>query len=165
VVDSDDAVAELRGLALERACGHVGADRLIAAGLSALLAGVDSPSLRLLAGLGRREEPEASDLFVRVVEELDLASELPASRDQALWALARWWSELIVSGKLDPLTGADLILWRVDAELGHPEPLQAITQGAYAASDWDENWTIPLEQIAREIVQAARDFLRGTATA
>jgi hypothetical protein len=74
---------------------------LIEVGLNALLAGVDSPYLRLLAGLGRREEPEGPELFARVVEELGLAPGLSGDRDRASWAMARWWAELIVTGRLD----------------------------------------------------------------
>jgi hypothetical protein len=161
--DSEEALAALRWLAIERASGRqVGSNRLIKAGLDALLGGVDSPSLRLLAGLGRREEPEASELFVRVVEELGLVPDLPSDRDQALWAMARWWADLIVKGKLDPLKGADLIYWRVAAELGHPKQLQAITAGALNGGDWTEDWTISLEQIKSDIVRSSREFLADT---
>src|SRR5690349_20778884 len=102
--ESDKAVAELRWLAIKRICGdHVGSDQLIDAGLRALLTGVDSQSLRLLAGLGRREEPEAPDLFIQVVDELGLdVPELPADHDQALWVMARWWADLIVGGISTP---------------------------------------------------------------
>jgi hypothetical protein len=164
MTEFDDVLAELRWLAIERACYQVGSNRLIDAALNALLVGVDSPSLPLLAGLGRREEPEAPELFTRVLEELDLAPDLSADRDQRLWAMARWWADLIVRGKLDPLTGADLIWSRVANELGYPEQLQAITEGAISGGDWNEDWTIPLEQIKGEIVQAAREFRGETAT-
>ncbi|MFD5429275.1 hypothetical protein ACFWI9_28040, partial [Streptomyces sp. NPDC127084] len=51
--NGNERLAPLRWLAIERAAGHqVGSNRLIDAGLEALLAGVDSPSLPLLAGLG-----------------------------------------------------------------------------------------------------------------
>lgn len=158
--DSEDALASLRWLAIERVSGsHVGSNRLIQAGLDALLEGVDTPSLRLLAGLGQREGSEAPELFVRVVEELGLAPDLPSERDQALWAMARWWAELIVKGKLDPLKGADLIYWRVAVELGHPEQLRAIVAGAIAGGDWSDEWTIPLEQIKSDIVRSSHEFL------
>ncbi|MFE0463523.1 hypothetical protein ACFW1A_30155 [Kitasatospora sp. NPDC058965] len=154
--DPGDALDSLRWLAIERASGrHTGSDRLIAVGLDALLSGVDSPSLPLLAGLGRAEEPEAPELFAKVLEELDLVPDLPTDHEQALWAMARWWVRLIVSGKLDPLTGADLIWWRVAMELDYPEELQELVDGAINGDDWNENWGIPLEQIKSDIVRAA----------
>ncbi|WP_327114032.1 hypothetical protein OHB12_33245 [Nocardia sp. NBC_01730] len=161
--ESDEALAELRCLAIKRICGdQVGSDQLIDAGLRALLTGVDSPSLRLLAGLGRREEPEAPDLFMQVLDELGLdVPDLPADHHQALWVMARWWADLIVGGNLDPLDGADLIWWRVASELGYPEQLRAIVEGAIAGADWDENWTVSLEQIKSDIVRAAHEFLAG----
>ncbi|MFE7569487.1 hypothetical protein ACFU76_21385 [Streptomyces sp. NPDC057539] len=160
MTDAGEALNSLRWLAMERASGHlVGSDRLIEAGLDALLSGVDSPSLPLLAGLARREEPDAPDLFARVIDELDLVPDLPTDRDQALWAMARWWAGLIVDGKLDPLTGADLIWWRVAMELEYPEQLQELVNGAINGDDWNENWDIPLEQIKDELIEAARAFL------
>ncbi|WP_406292304.1 hypothetical protein [Embleya sp. NBC_00896] len=160
MTDSGDVLNGLRGLAIERACGHqVGSDRLIAAGLDALLSGVESPSLPLLAGLGRKEEPDAPDLFAKVLEELDLVPDLPTDRDRALWAMARWWAGLIVDGKLDPVAGADLIWWRVAMELGYPEELQEFVNGAVNGEDWNESWDIPLERIKGEIVEAAHAFM------
>lgn len=54
----------------ERLGQIVGSEQLIKAALDALLAGVESPTLAHLAGLGRSEEPEAHDLFHRVIDEL-----------------------------------------------------------------------------------------------
>ncbi|MFH9762179.1 hypothetical protein ACH4MJ_30555 [Streptomyces anulatus] len=59
----DDALKQLSHIARERAFDrHVGSDRLIQAGLDALISGVESPSLAMLAGLLRSEEPEAPAL-------------------------------------------------------------------------------------------------------
>ncbi|MEU3464539.1 hypothetical protein ABZ721_31890 [Streptomyces sp. NPDC006733] len=61
------AVQWLRTLAHERAFGRpLGSDRLLQAGLDALLADVESPSLALLAGLGRNEESEALEPIVHL---------------------------------------------------------------------------------------------------
>ena len=71
------ALRELRDIAIREALDEiVGADVLIATALRALLEGVDSPSLPLLAGLSRREEGEAHDLFRAVTVELDIAPPL-----------------------------------------------------------------------------------------
>jgi hypothetical protein len=157
------ALAALRSLAIERICyGQVGSDHLIEVGLSALLAGVDSPSLRLLAGLGRREEPEAPELFDRVLDELDLVPSLPADREQALWAMARWWCDLIVAGEIDPLAGADLVWSCAAMQLRYPQQLREIVKGAINGEDWTESWTISLGQIKSEIVRAAAEFVSAS---
>ncbi|MGW2395814.1 hypothetical protein ACWCYY_04610 [Kitasatospora sp. NPDC001664] len=154
---SEDATTRLWWLAVERAAGwQVGADRLIEAGLAALLDGVDCQSLRLLAGLGRSEELEAASLFERTLEELGVATAVPADADQALWAMARCWASRIVDGRLDPLEGADLILWYVYVPLDGPEELHAITEGAI---DRDPSRTVPPEQKRTNTIRAAERFL------
>nr|BFD84258.1 hypothetical protein StreXyl84_36590 [Streptomyces sp. Xyl84] len=147
----------MRQLARARALGrHVGSDRLIRAGLDALLADVDSPSLALLAGLGRREEHEAQELFDHVVDELGLGFEAPADPVAARWALAYWLAAQIVDGSLDPATGADLIWVEAAMELDYPDRLQPIVGCAIQLGDWNADWNIPLEQIKEEVVAAAR---------
>jgi hypothetical protein len=64
---------------------------LIQAGLDALLADVDAPSLALLAGLGRREEHEARELFDHVVDELGLGFEAPTDPIAAKWPWPTGW--------------------------------------------------------------------------
>lgn len=61
VMTRDEALKQLSHIAHARAFDkHVGSDQLIQAGLDALIAGVESPSLAMLAGLLRSEEPEGS---------------------------------------------------------------------------------------------------------
>ncbi|MBD9700723.1 hypothetical protein IHE56_01170 [Streptomyces sp. ID01-12c] len=153
----DEALYRMRQLARARALGrHVGSDRLIQAGLDALLADVDSPSLALLAGLGRREEHEARELFDHVVGELGLGVEAPADPIAARWALAYWYAAQIVDGSLDPATGADLIWVEAASDLGYPEALQPIVECAVHLDDWNADWSTPLEQLKEEVLVAAR---------
>ena len=85
----DDALKQLSQIARERAFGrHVGSDQLIQAGLNALIAEVESPSLAMLAGLRRSEEPEASALFDQVLDELGLLFHPPADPRATKWAMA-----------------------------------------------------------------------------
>lgn len=106
----DDALKQLSHIARERAfCGHVGSDRLIQAGLDALIAGVESPSLPMLAGLLRSEEPEAPALYDQVLEELGLLAYPPADPRAAKRAMAYWVAGQIVDGSMDPATGIHLI--------------------------------------------------------
>jgi len=96
-----DGTEELRMLAIRQTLGEVvGADELISTGLDALLRGVDTPSLRALAGLMRAEEPEAQDVFRAVGDELGLFPSLPADPSAARWELVRWWCREIVAGNI-----------------------------------------------------------------
>ncbi|MGY0485967.1 hypothetical protein [Streptomyces sp. WG-D5] len=152
-----EALDRLRQLARAQALGrHVGSDRLIQAGLDALLSDVDSPSLALLAGLGRREEHEARELFDHVVDELGLGFEAPADPITAKWALAYWLAAQIVDGSLDPATGADLIWAEAAMELGYPDRLRPIVECAIQLADWNADWSAPLEQLKAEALVAAR---------
>ncbi|MFI6355475.1 hypothetical protein ACIBJF_23040, partial [Streptomyces sp. NPDC050743] len=162
----EEALRQLRRVAQERALGrHVGSDRLIQAGLDALLAGVDTPSIALLAGLGRREEPEAPDLFDQVLEELSLHFETPADPTAASWALIYWLAEQIVDGSLDPATGADQIwlemLTELDLRWPYPEELHPIALCASDLEDWNESWDISLDDLKAKAFQAAQHLLRA----
>lgn len=113
------ALKQLRTLAQARALGrHVGSDRLIQAAVDALLADIDSPSLPLLAGLGRCEEHCARELFDHVEDELGIGFEAPADPTAAKWALAYWLADQVVDGSLDPAIGADLIWAEVAMDKG-----------------------------------------------
>lgn len=92
----DDALKRLSHLAHQRAFGrHTGSDQLIQACLDALIAGVDSPSRATLAGLLRREEHEAPELFDEVLD------------------------------------------------------------------GWEEDWSVPIEELQNEAIEAARQLLNG----
>ncbi|MFE9399247.1 hypothetical protein [Streptomyces flavidovirens] len=105
-MNHDDALRQLSYIAHERAFGrHVGSDRLIQVGLDALMDGIVSPSLAMLAGLVRSEEPEAPALFEQVLEELGLLFQPLADPRAAKWAMAYWIAGRIVDGSLDPATG------------------------------------------------------------
>lgn len=69
----------------------------------ALVRGVDSPSLRELAGHSRGDVRGARDLFLKVLDELGIAL-LPV--DDALWALIRNIARAMVDGETDPIDGA-----------------------------------------------------------
>jgi hypothetical protein len=162
----DEALRQLRRLGQERALGrHIGSDRLIQAGLEALLAGVDTPSIPLLAGLGRREEPEAPELFDRVLEELGLHFRSPKDPTDVSWALIYWLAEQIVDGSLDPATGADRIWLEMLTELDlcwpYPEELRPIAVCASDLEDWNNSWDTSLEELKAEAFRAAQHLLRS----
>ncbi|MFB7312197.1 hypothetical protein [Streptomyces sp. NPDC056192] len=159
-MNHDDALQQLSHIAGERAFGrHVGSDRLIQVGLDALIAGVESPSLALLAGLLRSEEPEAPELFDQVLEELGLLFQLPADPRAAKWATAYWIARQIVNGSLDPAAGSHLIWADVAYDLGYPEDLQPLVSCASNLEDWDESWGVSIETLKEEASEAAEQLL------
>ncbi|MEU6167161.1 hypothetical protein [Streptomyces tanashiensis] len=160
VMTRDDALKQLSHIARERAFGrHVGSDRLIQAGLNALMAGVESPSLAMLAGLLRSEEPEAPELFDQVLEELGMLFQPPADPRAAKWALAYWIAGQIADGSLEPAHGTHLIWTDVAYDLGYPEELTPLVHCAHNLDGWEESWGVSLEELDREAVEAAMQFL------
>lgn len=104
-MNRDDALKQISHIAHRRAFGgRAGYDRLIRAGLDALLAGMESPSLALLAGLVRSEEAEAPALFDEVLDELGLVFRPPAGHRATKWAMARWVPRLGPDRRL-PVSG------------------------------------------------------------
>ncbi|MEU8459924.1 hypothetical protein [Streptomyces sp. NPDC029003] len=162
----DDARKQLSHIARERAfCSHVGSDRLIRAGLDALIAGVESPSLALLAGLLRTEEPEAPALFDQVLEELGLVFQPPADPRAAKWAMAHWVAGQIVDGSLAPATGTHTIWADIAYDLGYPEDLEPLVSCARTWDDCQESWGVSIEELNGEAVEAAAQFLIKRSTA
>jgi hypothetical protein len=168
-VASAEAIRQLRMLAVDLEIDrHVGADRLIRAGLDALLAGVEAPSLPLLAGLSRNEEPDARPLFHQVVDELGLAPDLPVDRTARRWALVRWWAQLVVDGALDPGEGGYLIWQEGWSPLGHPDALRPVVGEVVQLEDWassgevwDDARKAEGDRLAARIVHEARKLLDG----
>ncbi|MCR8575925.1 MULTISPECIES: hypothetical protein [unclassified Streptomyces] len=156
----DEALKELSRIAHERAFGgYFASDTLIQVGLDALLAGVESESLAMLAGLGRNEELEAPDLFEQVLYELGLGVEVPADARAARWALAYWLAGRMVDGSLDAAAGAFRIWRDVVWDLDYPDALQPLVVCAHNLDDWDENWNVPVEKLKNDAVEAAAHFL------
>ncbi|REK84530.1 hypothetical protein DY245_43015 [Streptomyces inhibens] len=156
----DEVLKELSRIAHERAFGgYIGSDTLIQIGLDALLAGVESESLAMLAGLGRNEELEAPDLLERVLYELGLDVDVPADPRAARWALAYWVAGQMVDGSLAPAVGAFRIWRDVAWDLDYPDALQPLVVCAYNLDDWDDNWDVPVEKIKSDAIEAAAHFL------
>ncbi|MFJ8444234.1 hypothetical protein [Kitasatospora griseola] len=110
-------------------------DLLIRVALRALIAGVDTPSLPLLAGLFRGEEDQASELFGQVMDELGFGFHPPEDYWEGQLALARWWAAEIAGGWLDPLDGAELIIEDVAEAYGASEELAPMVDAVRALTD------------------------------
>jgi hypothetical protein len=157
-----NALRDLRMLAIREALDEiVGADVLIATALHALLDGVDSPSLPLLAGLSRREEGDAHDLFREVVAELDLAPPAPIDATTARWHLVRWWCEAIADGTLEPEVAGHRIWFQGWNELGYPTSLQPLIGWVSEWEDWSPSWDAERDHYRELIVDEARRLLNG----
>ncbi|MFE4195075.1 hypothetical protein ACFRJ9_04350 [Paenarthrobacter sp. NPDC056912] len=154
---------DLRVLAIREALYEeiVGADLLIATALNAVLDGVDSPSLPLLAGLTRREEGDAHDLFNAVVNELNIAPPTPAKTTPKRWNLVRWLCQALVDGELKPDYAGRLIWWEGWDKLAYPESLRPLVGQVSEWDDWTPSWTIDRHQIAQLIVEEAKKLLNG----
>ncbi|WP_405736325.1 hypothetical protein OG607_44615 [Streptomyces sp. NBC_01537] len=139
------------------ACTHT--EVLGQTGLDALIAGVECPSLAMLASLLRSEEPEAPALFDQVLEELGLLFRPPADPRVAKWAMAYWIAGQIADGSLDPATGTHLICADIAYDLADPEELEPLVHSAANLDGWEESWGVSFEELNREAVEAAKQFL------
>ncbi|MFJ4776255.1 hypothetical protein [Streptomyces sp. NPDC088762] len=160
-MNEDEAVRQLWMLADERATGcEVDSARLIQAGLDALLAGLDTPSIPRLAGLARWEADQAPGLFEEVLDELGITPHLTADPEAVLWEVARSWAERIVDGSCDPGTAAAAIWSEAATPLNYPEKLDALVAWASTWEDLDEDHPhTSRDELDTGIIQAARELL------
>jgi hypothetical protein len=100
--------------------------------MNALVAGQDSPSLRLLAGLQSNEADRATGLFVDALQELSVL--VPSPSDAAL-SHSRCVAALIVGGTISPREGAYRI-WDVSLAVGDSS-FHALDPFIYLASEYD----------------------------
>jgi len=128
--------------------------------------GLDSPSLRELAGIHLPVMSEVGPLFQQALTELHLA--VPPVETARLF-LAHHYAQQIIDGTVSPYAGAQKIWWEVCIELDRPSPLLLSFVGA--ASELDELPERALQdgfdrsKYAREleeiIVASAREILRA----
>ncbi len=81
---------------------------LVEAGLQSLEDGLDSPSLRILAGLS--DSYDAVNYFNKACSELGIAFQ--TSREAANFLIGCWMIE-IVKGKIEPMEGCQKIIWKI----------------------------------------------------
>jgi hypothetical protein len=85
------------------AVGRLASEDLPEIATEALVRGLDSPALRVLAGQARWDVRDSSDLFRVALDELGI--ELPDT-DRAQWHLARRTAGEIVAGRIRAALGA-----------------------------------------------------------
>jgi ribonuclease D len=124
------------------------------AGTQALVEGKDSPSLRQLAGSTSTNAFELEELLQRSLEELGLP---PATKQEALRAMARYRAEQIVRGEIEPARGAGLI-WR----LFTPEYPEDVTQFLQLEEMHDDPYhRRNKKKLAAEIIKEAKRYLES----
>ncbi|MEU8217166.1 hypothetical protein AB0C47_15465 [Micromonospora taraxaci] len=150
---------QLRDLAIRLAMDEPVGDDLPMAAAHALTRGVDSPSVRELAGLSKGQSREAVDLFRQAMDELGYP--VP-DRSGARLHLMREAAASIVAGKGDPEDLAHKIYWHA-CYSGLPD-LQAVGDRfleLYAG------WDATHDQAEKEVAAmkaAAQSFLRDHPT-
>ncbi len=110
--------------------GLLGVERLPEIALQALEAGVDSPALRMLAGLMGSEREEASKIFKQALKELRLPE---LSRQSAARVYAIEISKQILNGEISPQDGANK-LWAASIQVKDPD-FHELDHFIYAASE------------------------------
>jgi hypothetical protein len=125
----------------------------------ALTEGLDTPTLRVLAG----EPPtkiaarESRDLFRQVLRELGRD---PLPKERAVWELIRFRCWQIVEGHLSPEDGAGRIERLMYADPSLPVAYFGVTgwfSGLY--DEWRGGWGESRPALEREIARAAREVL------
>jgi hypothetical protein len=121
----------------------------------ALVEGIDSQSLRELAGTLPIHYQSARDLFLSAMRELDIP--IP-SEQQARWSAVRHWARDMVDGRLDPRAASGLIHWDGWNELDQPKSLTVFVG---LEDEWDEHEESRPE-VEHAMVEAAKTFLDQT---
>ena len=146
----------LRLLAARDLLGLVGPEAMPPEATNELLEGLDSPSIRRLAGLSRAETDEARGVFQAALLELDI--ECPSPREAAI-LVATEVARRITDGTVSPYDGAKQI-WNL-VRLVPLEPFPEFDTFVYGASEWEER-PEDHEIFAAGIVAAAHHLVSGT---
>jgi hypothetical protein len=117
----------------------------------ALVRGLDSPALRILAGQSRDDVRDSADLFRVALDELGID---PPDADSAQWHLARRTAGDIVAGRIRPARAATE-LWLAYLKVRDNGDLRVFVGLASMLDDHPED----AEQIEADMVSAARELL------
>ena len=112
---------------------EIPAEELPSVGMEALEAGLDSPSLRQLAGAARDNFNENGRLFMAVVKELGIS--VPSEAEAGM-VKARWLAGLALDGTLPPYDAARQIYYGVYSRFRQLKELRLI---AGLADAYEEN--------------------------
>jgi hypothetical protein len=135
-----------------RALGRLPREELPEVATAALAAGVDSPSLQVLAGVTTAELDRAWDLFDQALRELGrrpVASGTPGQRQAVLWAKAT------AAGAVPALEGANA-LWSVWEDASDEELKAVLVEFLLDQERWERALPEHRPAVERQIVQRAR---------
>ncbi|MEU3621377.1 hypothetical protein BS329_26455 [Amycolatopsis coloradensis] len=159
MTEIDACRSALRELAIGRLAGRdVRTSHLVEAGLDAIVAGLDVPSVALLAGLESSGEDAIEKALGQVVDELGL--ELPADATAARWLLIHGWLTAMVEGTLSPAAGGALVS-EVGELLGSPAPLRGITRWSAMLDNWIPTDLTPRDVCEVPILEESAELLEG----
>lgn len=133
------------------AAGRLRSEDLPEIATEALIRGLDSPALRLLAGQSRDDVRDSADLFRTAVGELGV--DLPDS-DTANWNLARRTASEIVEGRIEPSRGANALWSAYEVVLDNGD-LRIFVGLASELDDHPED----IEQLSAQIIAEAQALL------
>jgi hypothetical protein len=149
-----DLPPDIRALLANLWRGAVKAESLVAWATDQLVAGRDSPNLRILAGLSGSDSREAEEYLGKALA--DLGIRLPDQRECLIYYCGDVARD-IVKGAVAPLTAFN-VLWQITSELNYPRELRAWTQ---LETDLDmlEYDEAPVAQREEAVRQACEHFL------
>lgn len=144
-------VDPLEVAAWRMAVGRLRSEELPDLATDALVRGLDSPSLRLLAGQPRDDVRDSADLFRAALDELGINA---PDADGADWNFARRLAGEIVAGRISPARGAD-DLWMMYRRVMDNGDLRIFVGLASELQDHPE----AADELARQIVAEAQALL------
>ncbi|WP_204010032.1 hypothetical protein [Virgisporangium aurantiacum] len=133
--------------------GELRAEHLPELATDALVRGLDSPSLRILAGQNPADVRDSADLFMHALDELGFTVPAP---DEAAWSLARTTAQQIVDGVISPAAGANEIWRSAFHRVEDSGDLRIFVGLASTLDDHPEDPAV----IELEIVAAAKELLQ-----
>jgi hypothetical protein len=146
------SVDPLQLAALRLVIGEQPSEDLPGLATDALVRGLDSPSLRELAGAPSWDVSESQDLFLRALDELGINR---PDEQGALWEMVRDVAIQITTGKLEPYAGARWIWWHAYDRVELEGDLRIFVG---LASAWEDHPS-SRPQLGSEIVEEARLLL------
>ena len=143
-----------RLLAAKDLLGFVGPGAMPSEATRALVEGIDSPSVRQLAGMDGADSDDMRAMFRAALREL--AIEYPSPREAAI-LLATEVARRITQGTVSPYEGASEIWGIVRSSSEHLPELDTFV---YGASEWEER-PKARKRFAAGVVAAAHDLVHS----
>ncbi|MFD7735605.1 hypothetical protein ACFV6F_35115 [Kitasatospora phosalacinea] len=161
-MELDEALEPLRRVLLEG--GAVGDPQTVAvaveAARTALAGGADTPSLWELGVLPEWDVLEARRLLAELEQELR-STLLPSTVEARDLALARYYLQDLLDGRLDPLEAAERVGFELCPTDNPDSPLWPVRRWLYVAEDQHECCGGPSKELVAELHNLAAQLLAG----